>query len=130
MLRGPWPRRDAARGVENGGAAADRPEAQAGGRPDETSGDAPHDEPPALRGKIMLGFIVRDCAVALGHSPSPEELVAWANHQLDERGEYCLFGRRITVGEARVMLKHLARPVTVRPERLRPRTGASQRSLF
>jgi hypothetical protein len=121
VLHGPWPRREAARVGEESCATED-PTATQEGR------FAGNDEPPALSGKIMLGFIVRDCAVALGHSPSPEELAAWANHQSDERGEYCLFGRRITVGEARVMLKHLARPVTVRPERLRPRTNAGERS--
>lgn len=64
--------------------------------------------------KIMLGFIVRQCAVALGHRPSPEELVEWANNQGKGRQRHCLFGRPITVVEARVILRHPGRPVTVR----------------
>jgi hypothetical protein len=65
--------------------------------------------------RIMLGFVVRQCAVALGHTPTPEELVQWANEQCDERGRYCIFGRAISIDEARVILKHPSRLVTVRP---------------
>ncbi len=65
--------------------------------------------------RIMLGFVVRQCAVALGHAPSAEELTRWANDQRDERGLYCIFGRAITVDEARVVLRHPSRLVTVRP---------------
>jgi hypothetical protein len=65
--------------------------------------------------RIMLGFVVRQCAVALGHAPSGEELAAWANEQRDERGEYCIFGRAISIDEARVILRHPSRLVTVRP---------------
>ena len=64
--------------------------------------------------RIMLGFVVRQCAVALGHTPSPDELVTWANDQRDERGRYCIFGRAISVEEARVILRHPSRLVTVR----------------
>ena len=64
--------------------------------------------------RIMLGFVVRQCAVALGHTPSPDELVAWANDQRDTRGRYCIFGRAISVEEARVILRHPSRLVTVR----------------
>lgn len=64
--------------------------------------------------KIMLGFVVRQCAVALGHRPSAEELVAWANNQGKGRERHCLFGRPITIAEARVILRHPGRPVTVR----------------
>jgi hypothetical protein len=64
--------------------------------------------------KIMLGFVVRQCAVALGHRPSPAELVEWANNQGKGRQRYCLFGRAITIDEARVILRHPGRPVTVR----------------
>src|SRR2546425_641174 len=35
--------------------------------------------------RIMLGFVVRQCAVALGHAPTPEELASWANEQRDAR---------------------------------------------
>jgi len=65
--------------------------------------------------RIMLGFVVRQCAVALGHAPTPEELAEWANNQLDERGRFRIFGRAIDVAEAGVILKHPGRLVTVRP---------------
>ena len=64
--------------------------------------------------KMMLGFVVRQCAVALGHAPSPTELAEWANNQREGRRRYCLFGRAITIEEARVILRHPGRPVTVR----------------
>jgi hypothetical protein len=64
--------------------------------------------------KIMLGFVVRQCAVALGHRPSAEELCAWANNQGEGRARHCLFGRPITIAEARIILRHPGRPVTVR----------------
>jgi len=65
--------------------------------------------------KIMLGFVVRQCAVALGHPPTPGELAAWANAQRDARGRYRIFGREITAKDAAVMLRHPGRLVTVRP---------------
>jgi len=65
--------------------------------------------------RIMLGFVVRQCAVALGHAPTADELAEWANAQRDERGQYCIFGRAISADEARVILKHPSRLVTVRP---------------
>jgi hypothetical protein len=65
--------------------------------------------------RIMLGFVVRQCAVALGHAPSADELAAWANDQRDERGRYCIFGRAISPDEAGVILRHPSRLVTVRP---------------
>lgn len=68
-------------------------------------------EPP----KVMLGFVVRQCTLALGHPPTPEELATWANEQRDARGHYRMFGKAITVAEARVILRHPGRPVTVRP---------------
>ena len=73
--------------------------------------------------KVVLGLVVRECAVELGHDPSPYELADWANHQSDGRGDYCLFGRQISDGEAAVILKHPAREVTVRPDRAAPRPG-------
>src|SRR5437879_9951184 len=57
--------------------------------------------------RIMLGFVVRQCAVALGHAPTPEELASWANEQRDARGRYRIFGREISTDEARVILRHL-----------------------
>jgi hypothetical protein len=64
--------------------------------------------------KMMLGFVIRRCAVALGHSPSPAELAEWANNQRDTRGRYKIFGRAITVEDARVIMKNPGRLVTVR----------------
>ena len=65
--------------------------------------------------KIMLGFVVRQCAVALGHPPTADELAQWANQQRDARGRYRIFGRAISADEARVILRHPGRAVTVRP---------------
>ena len=69
--------------------------------------------PESLR--IMLGFVVRQCARRLGRPPRPEELADWANNQRDERGNYRIFGRPISTEEARVILRHPERVVTVRP---------------
>jgi hypothetical protein len=65
--------------------------------------------------RIMLGFVVRQCAVALGHPPSATELAEWANRQWGEHGRYRIFGREISVSEAAVILRHPGRMVTVRP---------------
>ena len=65
--------------------------------------------------KIMLGFVLRQCTIALGHPPSANELATWSNNQADEHGDYCVFGRAITPAEAAVLLRHPGRPVTVRP---------------
>jgi hypothetical protein len=65
--------------------------------------------------RIMLGFVVRQCAVALGHPPCADELAEWANDQRDSRGRYRIFGRAISTDEARVILRHPGRMVTVRP---------------
>ena len=65
--------------------------------------------------RIMLGFVVRQCARRLGHPPQPEELAEWANNQRDERGCYRIFGRPISPEEARIILRHPERLVTVRP---------------
>jgi hypothetical protein len=64
--------------------------------------------------KMMLGFVVRRCAVALGHEPSPEEFAAWANACRDGRRTFSLFGRPITAKEARAILRHPARLVSAR----------------
>jgi hypothetical protein len=64
--------------------------------------------------KMMLGFVVRRCAVAVGHEPSAEEFAAWANNVEDGDRNVCLFGRPISVSEARVILRHRGRPVTAR----------------
>jgi hypothetical protein len=65
------------------------------------------------RPKIMLGFVVRQCAVALGRQPTARELADWANNQREGRRRYCIFGRAITIDEARVILRHPGRPVTM-----------------
>ena len=65
--------------------------------------------------RIMLGFVVRQCAVALGRPPSAPELTEWANNQRDAHGRYRIFGRAISEDEAGVILRHPGRMVTVRP---------------
>lgn len=65
---------------------------------------------------MMLGFIVRRCAKALGHSPTPEEFAAWANNQEQNGKRYSLFGQAISASTAEIMLRHLSRVVTVRSE--------------
>lgn len=112
VIRGPWPALRAD-GDPRVPAAAPQPAAR------ETA-DA------IAAGKMMLGFVVRECTIALGHAPSPAELAEWANHQQDDRGEFCLFGRAITAAEARVILKHPGRPVSVRAERMRPHDAADE----
>lgn len=66
---------------------------------------------------MMLGFVVRRCAVALGHRPSAAELAVWANNQRDALGRYRIFGREISVEDARIIMKHPGRLVTVRNQR-------------
>ncbi len=63
---------------------------------------------------MMLGFVVRRCAVALGHAPTPAEFAAWANSQRQDGKPGCLFGRPISEKEATVILRHPARPVSAR----------------
>jgi hypothetical protein len=62
--------------------------------------------------KMMLGFIVRRCAVDLGHLPSAEDLASWAS-QPDEEG-LRPFGRSITSDEAKLILDHQSRLVSAR----------------
>jgi hypothetical protein len=71
------------------------------------------------KARMSLGFVVRQCTIDIGHAPTPRELAQWANHQLDHRGEFRLFGRTINSAEAEVILRHPGREVTVRPERMR-----------
>ena len=84
---------------------------------------APAPECSADGSRVVLGLVVRECAVTLGRDPSPREFADWANHQRDGRGDFCLFGRAISEGEAKVILKHPAREVRVRPARAVPRPG-------
>ena len=65
--------------------------------------------------RMMLGFVVRQCAKSLGHIPTPDELAEWANNQRDAKGRYHIFGRAISIDEARIILRHPSRMVTVRP---------------
>lgn len=62
--------------------------------------------------KISLGFVVRRCTLELGHRPSAREFADWANGAGENAS--AIFGRRISVNEAEVILRHLARPVTAR----------------
>jgi len=64
--------------------------------------------------KMMLGFVVRRCAVDLGHSPNAAELAAWANNHSEHGRPHCLFGHPITEREAGVILKHQARLVSAK----------------
>lgn len=77
--------------------------------------------------RIMLGFVVRQCAVALGRPPRPEEFAVWANNQHAADGTpYRIFGREITAEDARIIMRHPGRLVTVRAgERWRFATPAS-----
>jgi len=58
---------------------------------------------------MMIGFVVRRCVRALGRQPTAAEFAAWAND-----GDARLFGRTISVDEARVILRHQARLVTAK----------------
>lgn len=69
---------------------------------------------PTTLPKMMIGFVVRRCAVAVGHQPSPEEFAAWANGENGRHRNGSLFGRPITVDEARVILRHPGRVVSAR----------------
>ena len=110
VVRGPWP---------GSGANEESSDVEpVSGRPGETPR------------RMVLGFVVRECAVALGHQPSPRELAEWANHQYDERGEFCLFGRAVSEAEAAVILAHPGREVTVRTSRSPVDSGEEPGSLF
>lgn len=102
IIRGPWCAVPPGAGALPG-AAEPSPER---GRDDRAGEPGP--------GQMHLGFVVRACAVELGREPSPEDLARWANHRHDARGEFCLFGRAISVAEARVILAHPGRAVTAR----------------
>lgn len=64
--------------------------------------------------KMALGFVVRRCALAIGHEPTPEEFADWANGERSNGREATVFGRSITVTEAQVILAHRGRPVSSR----------------
>jgi hypothetical protein len=60
--------------------------------------------------KMMIGFVVRRCAVDLGHTPSPAEFAAWANAGAGRAAH--VFGRPISEAEAGLILRHQARLVS------------------
>ena len=60
--------------------------------------------------KMMIGFVVRRCAVDLGHPPSPAEFALWANAGAGR--DVHLFGRPISEAEAGLILRHQARLVS------------------
>jgi hypothetical protein len=64
--------------------------------------------------RMMLGFVVRRCAVDLGHAPDAAEFAFWANNYGADGERWCLFGRPISESEARIILKHQARLVSAR----------------
>ena len=62
--------------------------------------------------KMMLGFVVRRCAAAVGHAPTAQEFADWANRYRQGGREVHLFGRPISAGEAQLILQRPGRPVT------------------
>ena len=70
--------------------------------------------PSAPLPKMMLGFVIRRCAVAVGHEPSAAEFARWANAYPDGKRTVHLFGRPISEREAQVILRHRSRPVAAR----------------
>lgn len=66
--------------------------------------------------KMMLGFVLRQCAVELGHSPDAAELAEWANNRRGFKGFYRVFGRAISVDEAQLILRNPDRIVTIHPD--------------
>src|ERR671937_371058 len=52
--------------------------------------------------RIMLGFVVRQCAVALGHAPTPDELARWLFADLDRT-----LAARLGAGDVLVGGQHL-----------------------
>ena len=64
--------------------------------------------------KMMLGFVVRRCAVALGRTPTPAEFAEWANSHRNGSDRTRLFGRPITEREAALILRHPERAVSAR----------------
>ncbi len=68
---------------------------------------------------MMLGFVVRRCANAIGHDPTASEFAAWANTYREDGVDHAvyLFGRPISVRDAELILSHPARPVSARSAR-------------
>jgi hypothetical protein len=76
---------------------------------------------------MMLGFVVRQCAIELGHPPDAAELTEWANYRRGFDGFYRVFGRAISVEEAEVILRNPERVVAIHPEWEARRPPASSR---
>ena len=64
--------------------------------------------------KMMLAFVIRRCAVEIGHAPSAAEFAAWANGLNGYRHRRSVFGRPISELEARIILKHQSRLVSAK----------------
>lgn len=64
--------------------------------------------------KMMIAFLVRRCEVELGRRPDAVAFAHWANHQGTPPNGYCLFGRRISEQEARVIIGQQARLVSAK----------------
>lgn len=67
--------------------------------------------------RMMLAFVIRRCAVELGHDPSPAEFAAWANNRGRGSEQRHVFGRPITQHEAAVILEHRSRLVSAQSAR-------------
>jgi hypothetical protein len=64
---------------------------------------------------MMIGFVVRRCAVELGRTPTAAEFTSWANAFRDSGGKSArVFGRSISETEARLILKHQGRLVSAK----------------
>ena len=66
--------------------------------------------------KMMLAFVVRQCAVELGHVPDAAELAEWANNRRGFAGSYRVFGRAISIDEAKAILRSPERMVSIHPD--------------
>lgn len=74
----------------------------------------PNGLPPRLP-KMMIGFVVRRCAVELGRAPTAAEFAHWANTPRDDEGKNTrVFGRSISESEARLILEHQGRLVSAK----------------
>lgn len=66
--------------------------------------------------RMMLGFVVRQCAVELGHAPDAGELAEWANNRSGFKGSYRVFGKAISIAEAEIILRSPDRMVAIHPD--------------
>ena len=86
---------------------------------------------------MMIGFVVRRCAVELGRAPTAAEFARWANEEREDEGRNGrIFGRSISETDARLILKHQGRLVSAKsaaageeyiaPEEISPRELAAR----